>query len=47
MRPLLLLSQAANPDLPPLTLYDLQRLAPELFEPVGPVEKWEPEAETP
>jgi len=43
LRPLLLLSQAANPDLPALTRYDLQRLAPEVFQPLGPPESWEAE----
>ena len=47
VRPLLLLSQEANPDLPALTLYDLRQIAPDLFEPIGPAETWEPEAETP
>jgi len=42
-RPLLLLSQDANPDLPALTRYDLRRIAPELFQPIGPAETWEPE----
>lgn len=41
VRLLLLLSQGANPDLPALTRYDLRRIAPELFQPVGPVERWE------
>jgi hypothetical protein len=43
VRPLLLLSQAANPDLPALTHYDLRRMAPELFQPIGPADTWEPE----
>ncbi len=43
VRPLLLLSQDANPDLPALTRYDLRRIAPELFQPIGPAEAWEPE----
>ena len=43
LRPLLLLSQAANPDLPALTRYDLQCLAPEVFQPLGPPESWEVE----
>jgi hypothetical protein len=43
VRPLLLLSQDANPDLPALTRYDLRRIAPELFQPIGPAERWEPE----
>ena len=43
VRPLLLLSQDANPDLPALTRYDLRRIAPELFQPIGPAETWEPE----
>jgi len=43
VRPLLLLSQEANPDLPALTRYDLRRIAPELFEPIGPADTWEPE----
>ncbi len=47
VRPLLLLSQDANPDLPALTLYDLRQIAPELFEPLGPAETWETEADTP
>jgi hypothetical protein len=44
VRPLLLLSQEANPDLPALTRYDLRRLAPELFYPIGPADTWEPPA---
>ncbi len=50
VRPLLLLSQDANPDLPALTRYDLRQIAPGLFEPIGPAETWEPgerESETP
>jgi hypothetical protein len=43
VRPLLLLSQDANPDLPALTRYELRRIAPELFGPIGPAETWEPE----
>jgi hypothetical protein len=43
VRPLLLLSQAANPDLPALTRYDLRQLAPDLFQPIGPADTWEPE----
>ena len=43
VRPLLLLSQDANPDLPALTRYDLRRIAPELFQPIGPAERWESE----
>jgi hypothetical protein len=43
VRPVLLLSQEANPDLPALTRYDLRRLAPDLFEPIGPADTWEPE----
>ena len=42
VRPLLLLSQDANPDLPALTRYDLRQIAPGLFEPIGPAETWEP-----
>lgn len=42
VRPLLLLSQDANPDLPALARYDLRRLAPGLFEPIGPADTWEP-----
>jgi hypothetical protein len=45
VRPLLLLSQAANPDLPALTRYDLRRIAPEFFQPIGPAEGWEGEGE--
>jgi hypothetical protein len=45
VRPLLLLSQEANPDLPALTRYDLRRLAPEFFQPIGPAETWEPSPE--
>ena len=47
VRPLLLLSQDANPDLPALTRYDLRRIAPELFQPIGPAETWEPETNYP
>jgi hypothetical protein len=47
VRPLLLLSQDANPDLPALTRYDLRRIAPELFQPIGPAEAWEPETISP
>jgi hypothetical protein len=47
VRPLLLLSQDANPDLPALTRYDLRRIAPELFQPIGPAEAWEPESAAP
>ena len=36
--PLLLLTQEANPDLPPLTRFDLRSVVPELFEPIGPLE---------
>ena len=46
VRPLLLLSQDANPDLPALTRYDLRRIAPELFQPIGPAERWESEEES-
>ena len=41
VRPLMLLSQEANPDLPALTRYDLRRFAPEIFQPIGPAETWE------
>ncbi len=47
VRPLLLLSQDANPDLPALTRYDLRRIAPELFQPIGPADAWEPESAAP
>jgi hypothetical protein len=43
VRPVLLLSQEANPDLPALTRYDLRQLAPELFYPIGPADTWESE----
>jgi hypothetical protein len=47
VRSLLLLSQDANPDLPPLTRYDLRWFAPELFEPQGPPDTWEVEQARP